>query len=136
MATRLPTATRNAKVDAATALINAGGTGKVEIYTGTQPADPNAAITDTLLAELNHSATAYAAASAGTASANPISDDPSINNTGTAGWFRSVSGGGATVYQGACGLTSSGAELELNTTSFVAGGTCSITSMTYSQPQG
>ena len=85
-----------AAVDAVAAKCNSG---VIKIYTGTQPAGADTAISgNTLLGTLTFSATAFAASSASgtaptrvvTATANTITDDSSADNTGTATWFRAL----------------------------------------------
>jgi hypothetical protein len=128
-------ALRNAMVDAIRDRIDAGaGAGFVRIYDGTQPANAETAITtQVLLAEIPFADPSFAAASAGSASANglPI-EDSSANATGTATWARIVDSNGATVYD--CDVGTSGASINLNTTSIVAGGPVRITSATHSVP--
>ena len=61
-----------------------------------------------------------------------ITSDTSADNTGTATFFRALESDGTTVvFQGTVGT--SGAELNLNTTSIVQLGTVSVTSLTYTQ---
>ena len=126
----ITTANRNRAADAVTARAN---TGSLRIYGGTVPADANAALGGaTLLAVLPLSATAFAAAVNGVATANAITADSSADATGTATFFRVLESDGTTpVFQGTVGT--SGAELNLSSTSVVAGGNVSVTSMTYTQ---
>jgi len=126
----ITTANRNRAADAVTARAN---NGSLRIYAGTPPADANAALSgNTLLAELAMGATAFAAASAGVATANAITADASADATGTATFFRVLETDGSTVvFQGTVGT--SGAELNLNSVSIVAGGNVSVTSLTYTQ---
>lgn len=125
------TTTQNAMVDALTTLANSG---YLRIYDTPQPADANTAITtQTLLAELRFGATAFGSATSGTATANAITADSSANNTGTAAWFRVLKSDGTTVlWDGSVGT--SGADLNLNTTSIVSGATVSISSLTFTHP--
>lgn len=127
-----------AAVDAVTALANSG---KLRIYTGSQPTDANTAIgAQTLLAELTLNATAFGASvasgSAGskvvTATANAITGDLSADATGTAAWFRVVKSDGTTIlFDGSVGT--SGCDLNLATTSIVAGEEVDVTSFTITQ---
>ena len=116
--------------DAVTARCN---NGSLRIYSGTPPANAGAALSgNTLLANLAFGATAFGAASNGVATANAITSDTSADNTGTATFFRALESDGTTVvFQGTVGT--SGAELNLNTTSIVQLGTVSVTSLTYTQ---
>lgn len=133
MAVKLSTAVRNAMLDEITSAI--GSSGLLRIYNGSQPAGPGTAVsTQTLLAELALSATAAAAASSGVLTFNSITQDSSANATGTASWYRVVTSGGTGVIDGSVGT--SGADLNLNTTSIVSGGPVSVTSFTYTAPGG
>jgi hypothetical protein len=131
MATRIPNASRNAAVDAVTALAD-GGT--IEVRTGSQPATASDTATGTLLVTFTLAATAYGAGASGVATlaGTPISGTATA--TGTAGWFRVKGSGGSTVLDGAVGT--SGAELNLSTTSITSGGTVQITSGTLTMPAG
>ena len=99
------------------------------IYAGTQPADVSSALTgaNTTVAYLQMSATAFTAAAAGVATANSISDDTSAIG-GTAGFFSIIKSTGARVADGSVGT--SGADLNLNSTTITTGATVSITSFT------
>lgn len=127
--THISVGAQNASVDATTALLN-GGT--IEIRTGSMPATPATAASGTLLGTLTLSATAFGASSGGTATANAITGDSSADATGTAGYFRAKSSGGTAVIDGDVGT--SGAALNLNSVSIVAGGTINITSWTFTVP--
>jgi hypothetical protein len=130
-------ATCIASVNAVAALCN---TGFIEIYTGTQPADANTAISgNTLLATLDLSATAFATATAsGTAPTRIVSANANaITNataaaTGTATWFRCYASNGTTVvFDGSVGT--SGADLNLTATAITTGETVSVTSFSITQ---
>lgn len=126
----------NAACDAMAALCN---TGYLRIYdsTGTgQPATADTAVTtQVLLAELRFSATAFAGAAAGVATANAITQDASANATGTATWFRALQSDGTTVvFDGSVGTAS--ADLILNTVSIVTGAAVSVTSLTLTESKG
>lgn len=77
------------------------------------------------------SATAFAAAGSGSKAANAISDDTSIDATGTATWASLVTSGAVRLHDFSC--STSGANYNVNTTSFSAGGTHSVTSYTITQ---
>jgi hypothetical protein len=119
---------RNAQLDAITTFT--GASGLLRIYDGSQPATGGAATT--LLAELTLNATFAPGAATATLTLNAITQDSSANNSGTATWFRIVKADGTThVMDGTVGT--SGADLNLNTTTIVAGGTVSVTSFTISR---
>ena len=129
-------ATAEAAVNAVTALANSG---KLEIYSGTQPTDANTAIGAQVLLSsgLTMGSTAFGASSASgsagskvvTATANSITSDTSAAATGTAAWFRLYKSDGTTVIMdGSVGT--SGCDLNLSTTSIVMGATVAVTSLT------
>jgi hypothetical protein len=130
---KIATTTRNAMVDAITTGV--GASGLLRIYDGSQPANPGTAVTtQTLLAELACSATFAPGASSGVLTANTITTDSSANATGSASWYRLCTSGGTGVVDGS--VATSGADLNFNTTSIVAGGPVAVTSFTYTAPGG
>lgn len=114
--------------------------GRINIYTGSQPADADADVTGTLLATLSMSADGIVAASGGTSAWATITGDVSADATGTAGWFRIYKsadgvGGVSTTKRridGAITGTGGGGQIEFDNTSFVATGTVGISSLSFS----
>jgi hypothetical protein len=132
MAIKLSNTARSAAADAVVDLADGG---YIRIYDGAQAANPNTAIgSQVLLAELTFGTPAFGAASNGVATANAITQDASANANGTATWFRVLQSNGTTVLWDGT-VSTSGADLNLNSTSIVSGGTVDITSMTYTQPE-
>src|SRR5690349_10691813 len=85
----------NTEADALAPLFN---NGYLRIYSGTQPATADTALSgNTLLAELRFNATAFPAASSGILTANAITSDTSADNTGTASFFRALKSDGTSV---------------------------------------
>jgi hypothetical protein len=120
-------ALRHAQLDEITA--QAGASALLRIYDGSRPATGGAATT--LLAELTCNATFAPAASGGDLTLNAIADDTSADATGTATWFRIVQSDGSThVMDGDVGT--SGSDLNMNSVSFVTGGTVEVTSFVIS----
>lgn len=114
--------------------------GRIRIYTGAQPADPDAGIGGaTLLAELLMSNPAFGAsidqAPGARATANAISDDVSADATGTAAWFRVVDRDNNGVMDGDVTATAGGGDMELNSVAISAGAVVSITSFTVDHRQ-
>jgi hypothetical protein len=130
---QLTNAVASAAADAAVDAIDGGaGAGLLRIYDGTQAATADTAVgAQVLLAELTFSDPAFGAASNGVATASAITQDASANATGTATWFRVVTSAGTAIFDGTVGT--SGADLNLNTTSIVAGAAVSVTAFTYTQ---
>jgi hypothetical protein len=129
---KLSETTVNAEADAHSALLNSG---YLRIYDGTQPTNADTAIgTQVLLAELRFSATAFAAASGGVATANAITSDSSANASGTATWYRTLKSDGTTVVsEGSVGT--SGANLNLNSVAISAGAAVDCTAFVFTQPK-
>jgi hypothetical protein len=135
LATRISNVAAKAACDAVTALVNSG---KVRIYSGTQPTDPDTGLSgNTLLAELTLSATAFApsvdATGKATATANTITADSSADAAGTAAWFRAVNSGGTAVIDGS--VSTSGADMNLNSVNVTLGANVSISSWTFTMPE-
>lgn len=136
MATRIPTAARNAACDAVVDLADAGaGAATIEVRTGSQPASANDAATGTLLATFTCADPAFGDSAVGVATLDttPVLAAAGVA-AGTAGWFRMKDSTGATVMDGSVGT--SGAELNLNTTTISVGVGVEITSGTVTMPAG
>lgn len=131
MALSLTTTLRNNRLDQITSAIGASGRLKIYDATGGVPANVGTALgTQVLLADLACSATFAAGAAAGVLTANAITQ-ANAAATGTAAFFRITTSGGTAVAQGTVGT--SGADLNLNTTSIVSGGPVSVTSLTVTE---
>lgn len=138
MATRIPTAARNAACDAVVDLVDAGsGAGTIDVRTGTQPASANDAASGTLLLTFTLSDPAFGAASTGIATLD-VTPIPAAEGVaaGTAGWFRMKDSTGATVLDGAVTASGGGGQLELSTTTVSIGLDVEITSGTVTMPAG
>lgn len=140
MAIKISNAAALAACDAIVDLVDGGaGAGKVRIYSGSQPTDPDTAATGTLLAELTMSDPAFGAAAddtpGGIATAASITDDSSANATGTAGYFRIVDSDDNAIVDGSVTGTGGGGDMELSTTSITSGDTVSVTSLTLTMPE-
>lgn len=127
--------------DAVDAEINVGSTAaNIAGRSGSQPVDPDAAETGTLLFTLVMSDPAFGAAAddspGGLITASAITDDSSADATGTLGYCRvKATGSGADdVVDGEAGT--SGADFNFNTLAIVSGSTVSMTSFTILVPQG
>ena len=127
MALSYTTTLRNAMLDAITTAV--GNAGLLRIYDGAKPAAGGAATT--LLAELTCGTPFAAGASGGVLTLGSITQDSSANATGTATWFRITTSGGTWIIDGTVGT--SGADLNLTTTSITATQPVSVTSMTITE---
>lgn len=127
-----------AALDALTALVTASAT--IKIYSGAQPATTLTARSGTLGATLTMNATPFPASTSATsnglatATANSITSDTNAANSITAGYFSIATTAPVTIMQGNVGT--SGADLNLNTTTITAGDTVAITSLKVTLPCG
>lgn len=128
--TQLSNAVVNAQADALARQLD---NGYLRIYSGTQPATADTAVsTQTLLAQLRFSATSAPAAVAGVLTFNAITSDNAADATGTATWFRAFkSDGTSAILDGTVGATGSTSNLELATNSIVANARISVTSFVH-----
>lgn len=126
MTLSISTGARNAAVDAVCSQLNVNGPGKINLYTGAKPATPSDGTSagNTLLASFTLGNPAFAAALTGQANINAVASVTAVG-TGTATWFRAQTANSSGVFDGSVGT--SGAELNLSSTSVVTGGTVSIT---------
>lgn len=123
----------NTHADAVGALLN---TGYLRIYSGTQPATADTALSgNTLLAELRFNATAFGAAVAGVATANAITSDTDADATGTATFFRAFKSDGTTaVMDGSVGTATSDAII--NSAAIQIHAQVDCTALTYTASKG
>ncbi|GGR51925.1 hypothetical protein [Streptomyces roseolus] len=135
MAVRLSASLANSLANAVDDAVNAGtGAGTIKIYTGSQPATADTAASGTLLATFTLSDPAFGAAASGTITLNGVPLTVAAAATGTAGWFRMESNGGATVTVLDGSVGTSGQQINLNTTSITSGVNVTITSGTITMP--
>jgi hypothetical protein len=130
---RLAQASATAAVNAIVDLCDAGGAGSVVIYTGAEPTYANDAA-GTEVATCALAATAYAAGSHDAVNhwsesdlAATASDASATGNASAVTYFRILSGAGNAILQGT--ISTSGADLNLNSTTIGAGAQVDITSL-------
>lgn len=120
----------NAIVD----MLDTGGAGSIKFYTGAIPTDADTAVgAQVLLATCAFSATAFGAASNGTATAAAITADGTADASGTATWARWANGGATTVLD--CTVGTTGEDINFNTNIIAAGAAVSVTALTFAVPK-
>ena len=137
MGLRLATSARNNMAQVIRDLLDAdAGAGKIEVYTGSQPTNPNTAATGTLLATFTLADPSFGAPATGviTLAGTPLT--ASGVAAGTAGWFRASDNSGDAVMDGTVSATGGGGNLELNTTTVSVGLSVQITGGTVTMPVG
>jgi hypothetical protein len=134
--TNLSDAAASAAAKAVTDLADAGtgaAHGSLAIYSGTEPASASSALSgNTLLASLPLSNPAFTTGATGARNAGAITTAAAVA-TGTATFCRFLDRDGNAVFQGTVGT--SGADLNLGSTSLQSGASVSVTSFTYTQPE-
>lgn len=114
-----------------------GPSAKLRIYSGTQPATADTAVTGTLLVEFICNATQFGTATSGVLTASAIS-----NGTGTAGaaggtaggYYRIVKADGTTnCIDGTVGITGGTFDLELDNPSIATGQVVAVSSHTITE---
>ena len=128
--------------DAASVKANAWGAlmngGFINIYQGTKPATANSSLgAAVLLGTLTMGNPAFGAAVNGLITANAITKDSDADATGTAQFYRLFKSDGTTPEgDGECGVTGSGSDLEMPTTSIVQHGEITCTGFTHQESLG
>ena len=117
---------KNARLNAITTAI--GTSGLLIVYSGTQPATPDTALSgNTVLATLSLSSTFAPGASGGVLTASTITS-ATAGNTGTATWASLTTSGGTRIVDMSVGT--SGADLNLATVGITSGTTIAVSSLT------
>ena len=125
MAVTHPTDVRNDIADLVVDKIDAGGAGTIQFQDGSQ--------SDSDIATLTFSATAFGGAANGIATAAAITDDTDCN-AGTVSKFTVLSGAGDSCFTGSVTATGGGGDIILSSTAIGQGDTISISSLTYEAP--
>jgi hypothetical protein len=130
---KLTAAIRNAQNDIPGAALNDG---YFRGYAGTKPTNADTALSgNTLLFEGRFAADAFPSSSAGSATANTMTNDASANASGTLSFVRCLEDDGTTVVADVTVGVGSG-EFQVNDLAIVSGVPVTITSFAISTPLG
>lgn len=131
MTIRINTALQSQLADSAADSFDSG---TLEVRTGSQPTTANDSASGTLLSTVSLPATAFGAASSGTAAKSGTWSD-TVDTTGTPGWFRLANGADSIRIDGAVAASSSDLNISgLVGGELIAGGTLTISTFTLTQP--
>jgi hypothetical protein len=129
MAIQLSTTVRNARLDAIETAI--GATAVLKIRSGSAPANVATADSGTVLATLTLPSDWLAAASSGSKAKSGTWQDTSADATGTAAHFRIYASDGTTPHiQGTVTVTGGGGDMTVDSVSFTAGQSFTISTFT------
>lgn len=127
----LSTAARNGMVDTLNTALGSGAL--FRLYSGTQPANANTALSgNTLLAEIALAASPFLSGSGGAAALDTTTPDSSADNSGTATWGSFVTSGGTRVLD--VSVATASADMIIDNATIVAGQQVSLPSFTFSLP--
>lgn len=135
MAVRLSTGLKNFALDSGLATAFDGGTGRINVYTGTQPATADTAASGTLLATLTINTDSFAAASSGAIVMNSATSGTAVA-TGTAGYVRFYRTGDTAPASAGNGTTDRrldlliATDISIDNASVVTGGTVALSGYT------
>jgi len=122
-------AVRNARLDAVETAI--GASAILKIRSGAQPANVGTADSGTVLATVSLPADWMAAASAGAKAKSGTWEDTAADATGTAAHFRIYASDGTTAHlQGSVTVTGGGGDMIVDSVSFTAGQSFTVSSFT------
>ncbi len=139
MAFRLGQSTQQAACDAVVDAIDLGSTnstGRILIYTGTQPTDPQTTATGTLLATINFNNPSFG--SANTSGVATMVTSPAVTAsvvaTGTPGYFRFTNRNNVAILDGNITITAGGGDITFDSVTWISGGVATISSFTVTVP--
>lgn len=133
MTMRLADRVRNVMVDAAVDEIDVGaGTAKLELWSGSKPANVGDAPAGTKLAEFDLPDPAFGDSASGVATANAITDTTGLAD-GEVGFARTLDKDAAALWDND-DVGTSGNQITLNTTTISTGVDVSVTSWTVTAP--
>ncbi len=136
MTLTLAVATRNSLANLLGDTLDAGAAaGKIEIRSGTRPADPDTTATGTLLATVTCIDPAFGAAASGS---KTLTDPAAVSGVaaGTATWFRAMDSNNVAKFDGRVTATGGGGDLTLSTTAITVGLSVDVTGGTLVMPLG
>lgn len=132
MATKLDSDVVN---DLIAALATTFDSGKLELRSGSPPADADQAATGTVVATLNLPADAFGSAAGGVISKAGTWEDTSADASATIGWYRLANGADTRRIDGTVTNTSGGGDMEVDNVVVNAGQQITITAYSLTMPQ-
>lgn len=115
-----------------------GGTARLNVYTGGQPATAEVAASGTLLGTLTMSSDVFGTPASGAAALNSVTSDTSADASGTAGWCRIYLTGDTAPGSTAASTDKRidlliGTDISIDNAAIVAGGTIALSGWTMTE---
>lgn len=136
MAVRLSTGLKTFALTSGLATAFDGGTGRINVYSGAQPATADTAASGTLLGTLTLASDAFAAPASGAMAINTVTSDTSADASGTAGYVRFFLTGETAPGSAGNGTTDKrldlliGTDIAIDNATIVSGGTIALSGYT------
>lgn len=114
-------------------------TGRINVYTGAQPATADTAASGTLLGTLALASDAFAAAASGATAINAVTSDSSADASGTAGYCRFYRTGDTVPGSAGNGTTDRrmdlliGTDISIDNSAVVLGGVIALSAWSYTE---
>jgi hypothetical protein len=138
MAIRRSTPVKNLAIDSGMDTVF-DTTGRINVYTGAQPATADTAASGTLLGTLALSADSFAAAASGAMAINAVTSDTSADASGTAGYCRFYRTGDTAPGSAGNGTTDRrmdlliGTDIAIDNASVILGGIIALSAWSYNE---
>ena len=136
MAVKLASDVRTALATSIINAIDANGQGKITIYDGAQPANPDTAVVSQKVLSEHQLSNPCGTALNGVLTFNAIAEDQFANNSGTATWARISDGNGKAIADASVSVVGGQGDLQMNTVNIIVNGPIRFSSLLWTMPGG
>lgn len=136
MAVKLSNELRTAMATAIINSIDSNGAGKITIYDGSQPVNPDTAVVAQKVLSEHTLSNPCGTASNGVLTFSAITEDQFANNSGTATWARITDGNGKAIADASVSVVGGSGDLHMNTVNIIVNGPIRFSSLLWTMPGG
>lgn len=136
MAVKLSNELRTAMATAIISSIDSNGAGKITIYDGSQPVNPDTAVVAQKVLSEHTLSNPCGTASNGVLTFSAITEDQFANNSGTATWARITDGNGKAIADASVSVVGGSGDLHMNTVNIIVNGPIRFSSLLWTMPGG
>lgn len=136
MAVKLSNELRTAMATAIINSIDSNGAGKITIYDGSQPVNPDTAVVSQKVLSEHTLSNPCGTASNGVLTFSAITEDQFANNSGTATWARITDGNGKAIADASVSVVGGSGDLHMNTVNIIVNGPIRFSSLLWTMPGG